>query len=254
MSRRAVYCASACAVLAMTAVVSPASHDPNALWQIVHDMCVPHQERDHSSLPCTEVDLHGGFAILKDIRGKTRYLLIPTTRITGIEDPAILEPDAPNFWADAWRARDYVEARAGRNLPRDDIALAINAVTGRTQNQLHIHIDCVRRDVRDTLRAHATDIGPHWAPFPVRLSDHFYQAVRVQSPELDEVNPFALLAASVPRASAEMGLETLVVTGADAAVAQPGFILLADRADRARGDDGSGEELEDHSCMVARVP
>ena len=38
-------------------------------------------------------------------------------------------------------------------MPRDDISLAVNSVYGRSQNQLHIHIDCVRSDVRNALRA-----------------------------------------------------------------------------------------------------
>jgi len=32
---------------------------------------------------------------------------------------------------------------------------------------------------------------------------------------------------------------------------QPGFVVLADRADAATGDRASGEELQDHACAVA---
>ena len=52
-----------------------------------------------------------GFVVLKDIRGVAQFLLIPTARIGGIEDPAILAPDATNYWDAAWRARDFVDGR-----------------------------------------------------------------------------------------------------------------------------------------------
>ena len=76
---------------------------------------------------------------------------------------------APNYWNAAWQARHFVDERAHRTMPRETISLAINSASGRTQNQLHIHIDCVRLDVQAALREHAGAIGTAWAPFPVKL-------------------------------------------------------------------------------------
>ena len=101
--------------------------DPNVLWHIVHDQCVPHQEQFHWPLPCAEVNLAFGYAILKDIEGATQFLLIPTARVTGIEDPAILVPGAPNYWEAAWQARGLVQALAKGPLPTNDLSLAINS-------------------------------------------------------------------------------------------------------------------------------
>ena len=81
--------------------------DPNALWQIVGGQCVPDEQQHHSPEPCAAVDLAGGYAVLKDIVGDTQFLLIPTTRVTGIESPEILAPGAPNYFAAAWRARRF---------------------------------------------------------------------------------------------------------------------------------------------------
>src|SRR5580692_362544 len=64
--------------------------NPNVLWQIVHDQCVPDQQQHGDPKPCAEVDLAGGFAVLKDISGASQFLLIPTTEIGGIEDPSCL--------------------------------------------------------------------------------------------------------------------------------------------------------------------
>jgi CDP-diacylglycerol pyrophosphatase len=237
-------------LLILLAGIAPTARaaDPSALWHIVHDRCVPDEQAHHDPVPCAEVDLTGGYAVLKDRVGNTQFLLIPTARVGGIEDKVVLAPDAPNYFADAWQARRFVDQRAGHDLPRDDIALAINSVYGRTQDQLHIHIDCIRPDVRAALTQYHAAIGRHWIEFPVLLAGHRYRAMRLDQPQLGATNPFQLLAASVPQA--QMGTHTLVLVGAVFA-GKPGFILLDDRANLAAGDTGSGELLQDHSCALA---
>ena len=120
--RRAIL-AAVCAMAFCTAWVRPAAADPDTLWKIVHGQCVPDQRRHHDPAPCKKVDIAAGVArghvLLKDIVGATQYLVIPTARVTGIESPALLAPDAPNYWPGAWAARRYVVARAHRPLPRD---------------------------------------------------------------------------------------------------------------------------------------
>jgi CDP-diacylglycerol pyrophosphatase len=232
--------------------------DANALWQIVHDYCVPDEQQHGDPAPCAQVDISAGeqrgFAVLEDITGATQYLLIPTARLTGIESPAILAPDATNYFAEAWRARFLVEERAGRTLPRDWVSLAINSEVGRSQNQLHIHIDCIRADVRDALTQHATEIGATWTPFPIPLAGHRYLAIAIRGDDLDAVNPFTLLADGVAGARADMGQETMVVVGAVFADGQPGFVVLADHTDAAAGDAASGEELQDHTACRSPSP
>jgi CDP-diacylglycerol pyrophosphatase len=246
------------ALLLALAVAPPAcASGPNALWKIVNGQCVPDERADGKPAPCTEVALEGGeargWAVLKDRRGKTQFLLIPTARVTGIEDPVVLAPDAPNWWQAAWSARGYVMARAGRELPRDALSLAINAPTGRTQEQLHIHVDCLRPDVRDALRARAHLVGEDWAPLGIALAGHDYRARRLDGAELGANDPFRLLAAAPGVGAAGMADETLVVVGATFAGGVPGFLLLADHVDLAAGDRGSGEELQDHDCALAET-
>lgn len=227
------------------------------LWRIAHGQCVPHEAQFGVPLPCAAVNREGGYAILKDIKGATQFLLIPTARVTGIEDPAILAPNAPNYWQPAWDATNLVQAAANRALPREDLSLAINSIHGRSQNQLHIHIDCIRVDVRDALRQHAAEIGDAWAPLPVPLSGHPYQAMRVETLAQPGATPFQLLADRLPGARGDMGDETLIAVGATFSGGEPGFYLLAGRADLATGNRGEAEELQDHSCAVAqaaRVP
>src|SRR5271169_3668763 len=80
--------------------------DPDALWKLVHDKCVPDQQQNDDPAPCAVVDQREGdakgYAVLKDLVGATQYLLIPTARVPGIESPLLLAPEAPNCFADAW--------------------------------------------------------------------------------------------------------------------------------------------------------
>lgn len=233
------------AVVLARAGIAHATSDPNALWRTVGEQCVPDQQQHGDPAPCAQVDLDGGTAVLKDLVGNDQFLLIPTTRITGIESPALLAPDAPNYFAAAWRARTFVDERAGWPLPRDWVSLAINSTFARSQTQLHIHVDCVRADVRAALSEHQA--GPAWAPFPVPLAGHPYDAIAVSGEDLDAVDPFVLLADGLPGARDTMADRTLVVVGSVGADGRPGFVILAGRTDAATGDLAEGEELQDHA-------
>jgi CDP-diacylglycerol pyrophosphatase len=228
--------------------------DRNALWTIVHDQCVPDQESHQDPAPCEAVSLDGGmpqgYAILKDRVGATQFLLIPTRRISGMESPETLAPDLPNYWQAAWQARRFVDTRAKRALAWDMIGLAVNSALGRSQDQLHIHIDCVRPDVRAALAEHMSEIGRTWAELSFDLRGRRYFALRLEAVALATQDPFKLVASGLA-ASTDMAQETLVVVGARLAEDAMGFVLLADRADPNKGDFGHGEDLLDHTCALA---
>ena len=59
------------------------------------------------------------------------------------------------------------EQALGRPLPRTVASLALNSPHGRSQHQLHIHIDCLRADVLQALDTHAPAVGMQWAALPV---------------------------------------------------------------------------------------
>lgn len=225
--------------------------DPDALWQIVHGKCAPHMARFGVPAPCLAVDLAGGAALLKDIVGATQLLLIPTARVSGTEDPAVLRPEAPDYFALAWRQTPFVRALADADLPDATLSLAINSRYARSQNQLHIHIDCLQPEVYAALQAHAGEVTAAWAPFPVPLQGRAYLARRVDTLDRPGETPFQLVADGIPGARADMGAVTLVVAATGTGPAA-GFILLADRANLAIGDRGWGEALQDHACALAR--
>ena len=118
-------------------------HHPDALWRIVSQQCVPNQRDNHNPAPCAKVDLQSGFVLLKDINGPLQYLLMPTVKMKGMESPDLLQPKTANFFWLAWQERNVMSQRRGTQVPDNAISLTINSTTGRTQNQLHIHISCL---------------------------------------------------------------------------------------------------------------
>ncbi|HML09728.1 MAG TPA: CDP-diacylglycerol diphosphatase [Stellaceae bacterium] len=225
--------------------------DPDALWKIVSEKCLPDERQFGKPSPCAKVEFDAGYVILKDQVGDTQYLLMPTAKVTGIEDPQVLADNAPDYMALAWGERRLVVAAAKHDLPREDLSVAINSAHGRTQNQLHIHIDCVAPAVRDAIAKNIAAIGDKWAPFPEPLHGHPYRALWLPNDAFAD-NPFVMIADGVAGARQAMDKETLVVVGAIRPGGVPGMVLLEGEADAATGDNGSGEELQDHSCALAK--
>jgi CDP-diacylglycerol pyrophosphatase len=242
----------AAALAALVASWPVQAQNPNALWQIVHGQCAPDQRRHGDPKPCAKVALHDGYAILKDRNGATQFLLIPTERVSGIESHALLAPRAVNYFAKACQARSFVESVLGHAMPRDTLSLAINSEFARSQNQLHIHIDCVRADVRDALSREGATVGGRWARLKTPLAGHDYRALRVTGTSLAD-DPFKLLASGAAAARAAMGQYTLAVVGMRFAGKVPGFVILEDRADPGHGDKAGSEELQDHACALGQT-
>ncbi len=228
----------------------PVHSNGQVLWSIVSGKCVPDQRTNGKPDPCTEVAIGGGvgtgYAVLKDRVGVSQYLVMPTRLVTGIEDAQLLVPGAVNYFDPAWRARRLVDQRLGVTLARDEIGIAVNSIYGRSQDLLHLHVDCLRRDVRDALHERLGSLGRRWSG-PVELAGHAYYTLRLDGDDHVPRDPFVLLAQGLGVRPAEMGAWTLVLAGATYADG-PGFVLLAARADPASGFDGSGEELQDHDC------
>ena len=218
-----------------------------ALWKIISEQCVPGALQRRDPAPCAVVSLVGGFVVLKDRDGASQYLVMPTDKITGIEDPKLLAPGVPNYFAAAWEVRSLVQTRLGRPLEREDLSVAVNSPYGRSQDQLHLHVDCLDAGVREALRADGPQIGPAWSRARFALAGHLYWIRRIDAATLGRVDPFRLLADGMPGARRSMGAWTLVLAGESSAFG-PGFFLMADRADPKAGDRASGESLQDHAC------
>ncbi len=230
------------------------SRPPSALWWVVRGLCVPDQRLFHAPAPCAKVDLKQGWAVVKDTRPGTHLLLVPIHRLGGIESPRLLQPGSPNYWQYAWNVRPLFNRLAGRPAPRDDIALAINSVTGRTQNQLHIHLSCLKPLIAAHLRRHLDDIDETWRPLNIPVPDHKMLARRLYGAQFGDRDPFKLLADGVPGARANMAAQSLAAVGAVFPDGRPGFILINHPANLALGDLGASEDILDYSCRILNSP
>jgi CDP-diacylglycerol pyrophosphatase len=242
--RRSLAVSLAAAALAGCAAL-PASN-PNALWEIVDGQCVPSQKANGTPGNCTLVNLAKHYAILKDIFGHTQYLLIPTDRITGIESPLILAPDAQDYWVDAWEARRFTEQRAKKTMPDNQLGLEINAKARRSQSQLHIHIDCMRPDVIGILAPHRGDVLGQWQW--LTLDGERYRVMRVANLE-GENNPFRVVARD-QQGSAAMAQQTILVTGTGE-TNKDGWLIVNSGLNIENGS-GNAERLLDHECRIAQ--
>lgn len=217
-----------------------------ALWRIVSQQCVPGQMHKQNPAPCQSVDLPHGFVLLKDINGPLQYLLMPVDHITGIESPVLLQSSTPNFFWYAWQARHLLSVRHGAAVPDSAVSLAINSPSGRTQNQLHIHISCLRPDIRAVLDQHADGLSSQWHEFPVAMMGDKWLARRLSEEELQQHSLFIALARQVPNAAEHMGQYSLAVV----ALKGGGLLALVTQRDLLSGNRASAEVLQDHSCAI----
>lgn len=219
----------------------------SALRQIVQDQCVLNWQEHHNPAPCERVFLadpkngSSGYAVVEAPGGGAHYLLVPTRTMAGIESSELLDPDAPNYFAEAWHAHGLINAFVGHDVPRTMIGLAVGIAQGRNQDQFHIHIECLQQDAFNALRTSADHILEAWSP--IAIAGSTYQALRVMTDSLDASNLFELLATLSPDARHHMGNYTLIAAGMQFKGGS-GFVLLT-------GTGPSGEILLDSTCAVA---
>jgi CDP-diacylglycerol pyrophosphatase len=219
----------------------------SALRQIVQEQCVVNWQEHHNPAPCERVvladpkDGSSGYAVLAAPGGGAHYLLVPTRAMAGIESSELLDPDAPNYFAEAWHARGLMNSFVGHDVPRSAVGLAIGIGVSRAQDQFHVNIECLQQDAFRALRASADNFVDAWSP--ISIAGSIYQARRIMGEGLDASNLFELLATLSPDARHHMGNYTLVVAGMQFK-GGPGFVLMT-------GTGPSGEILLDSTCAVA---
>ena len=217
------------AIALLACGTSPPGHS-NTLWLLVDAGC----NQGWAPVPYLHCYPEHGDAVLKDRCGATHFLLIPLARRTGVESPELLRDDEPDYFGDAWAARDRVIDASGRSEVRaDELGLAINSRWGRSQGQLHIHIDFVRAEVRDAIALWQRQGAS--AP-SLSLFGHTYRIVHVAT--LRQPSPF-LRAAAATDTLQQREMNTIAVIGGSSS----GFTVLFGRADPNGTDRGHGEEI-----------
>lgn len=239
-------CFAAAVIVGVTLHTTVAANvtNPDALWHIVHDQCAV------AVAPCVLVD-DKERQVFYRIPGGIQVLAMPIDKITGVEDPALLKPETPNFFADAWDRRSLVLSMLPKPISRDSISLVVNAQTARSQNQLHIHIDCLSAETRDDFRKAATTATEQWALIGFKINGHDFLARKVKGPMLDGFNPFLEIAKTLKDPTTQMYRQNVIVVGAEFSDG-PGFLAITDTAPAEKLGYGSGENVQDHDCKVAR--
>jgi CDP-diacylglycerol pyrophosphatase len=225
-------------------------HSRETLWRIVDTNCVPAAKAAQPSR-CAQVSItkgvEAGDVVFKDRTGALQYLLMPTKRVYGIEDPQLLASDAPDYLANAWRARRWMDVANGAPVPRDVVSITVNSAWSRSQNQLHFHISCVRADLRTYLRGQ--NFNEQWALLPGGWQGHPYEVKRVVAETLDGIKLFEDIAQGH---ADEMGRKAIAVIGTTFG-GRNGFWVLKTHIAPLEGWFGGIEgDVQDHACAILK--
>lgn len=221
-------------------------NNSDQLWKVVSQQCVPNQEQKNDPSPCRQVNIQDGYVVLKDRNGALQFLLMPVAKITGVESQKLLNPAAPNFLAEAWRSRHFMEEKLGKKIDDRVYSLAVNSRWGRTQNQLHIHISCLRPDIRQQLDSLSHQLNDQWQS--LTLGSHEYQVRIISRDEFKRTSPFIRIARELPGAGDEMGSYGIAI----AALGDGRRVLMVVKRNLLLLNRASAEELQDHSCALLK--
>jgi len=115
------------ATFAFSAQAAVANPSRGALWRVVQACLVSHALMG-AAFPCLEVNVsrgdERGYVVLQLPFGASDPMLAPTRRIVGVEDPSLAALDAPNYFADAWGARKFLQDAPDEPLPHAGVVLA----------------------------------------------------------------------------------------------------------------------------------
>ena len=260
MLRPLVLAVSLVVAMAMVLGDPVSSRSRGLLWRVV-EACVLDHNVTGLALPCLFVetgdDAARGYAVIRSPLERVHVIVTPTFRTIGIEAPRLRGPDAPNYFNDAWSARRFVAAALPRPPDRADFALAVNSRFGRSQDQLHIHVACIRREITDTLAALAPKLRDGaWTRIKVLPRAPLYWARFVPGDDLAKVNVFDEVASGLSVPASGMDEMTIVVVGMDAATdhSDGGFAILARKRIPHSNDEAHGEALIDHDCSAFARP
>lgn len=217
----------------------------DSLWRNVQERCLIPPTPSHAD--CVIVDRAQGFVLYKDMIGASHYLVIPDQAVAGVDDPRVWQDGQRNAWAFGWQARDTVGKAVGHPLPDTLLGLAINARTSRSQDQLHIHLDCISERARDFLAS--GDIGTQWRDLKFNGKPVRARLIPTEQPSLS-VNPFNLVRQDV---GGDIGDRGVFLTYVKPASGAAGFVVVDEPVDKAAGGNGHASDFLDRGCKLGRA-
>lgn len=202
------------------------------------------------AFPCLRVGAKGREAtpsvVLRVPGSRTHLLVMPAEAIPGLEDPRLQNAPYGSLWAEALATRPLVSEGAGFAVPDASIGLAINADRVRSQDQLHIHVECIRPRYLQSIRAQAAGLGRDGSTKSLIVAGEQFVARRIGREDVERGNLFALLASESPAGTGLSGVGALLVSNEaspQGSAAEDGMLLLA-----APRQERTVEKLLDHGC------
>lgn len=214
------------------------------LWNIVNERCGT--EKDPKK-DCMVINRDEGFVMFRDRHGPVQTLTIPTEKVTGVEDPKLLQENARNYFYDSWTHRSMLDEQNQRQIDPQYLSFSVNSSFGRSQDQLHIHNSCLREDVYGIVEKYRQNIGSQWTVLPEKLLGHTYIAQKVKVADLQNTSPFKNLQSYVAtQKKAHIGQYGLAMVSAK----DGDIILLASKVNVKELNQGSVEEIQDTHCKM----
>jgi CDP-diacylglycerol pyrophosphatase len=244
-----------CAVLILATFCGAAAgeaFDREALWLVVRS-CVIAKVSLGTALPCLEIDTAqgagSGVAVLRVPLASTHLLVVPLRQISGLESPSLQLPDSGRYWQAAWEARRFILDDSQKARPLEAIGLAANSKFVRSQDQFHIHVDCVQGSVERILAIKASAFARNWTLLPFPIEGRRYYGRKIAMDDLVRSNLVGSLLKEQPAATDYLPALTMAVIGMPSAAGDTTFYALASQA---RDPNHGAEMLLDHTCSTRR--
>ncbi len=220
----------------------------DSLWKHVQERCVQPTTPTHPD--CAIVDREHGYVLYKDAIGASHYLVIPDRPVSGVDDPRVWNDHQRNAWSFGWQARDIVSQAVGHSLPDTLLGLAINARASRSQDQLHIHLDCISDRARDFLAT--GDIGTQWRN--LRFNGKPVRAMLIPSEQPNlPVDPFDVVRQDVGGEHPNIADRGVFLAYVRPAGGAAGFVVVDEPVDKASGSNGHASDFLDRGCKLGRA-
>src|SRR5918995_7422964 len=150
-------------VSGMPSLAAPSFLTRDALWSVVRT-CESAKASVGLSLRCLDVrDSPDGYrvALLRPPFPRTHLLVVPLARMPGIESPELRGRAGGAYLAMAWDARNIARGDLGP-IPWAGAGMAINSAGKRSQDQLHVHVDCLTPQAKSNLTRAGGSVGKEW--------------------------------------------------------------------------------------------
>lgn len=223
----------------------------DSLWQNVRKQCLDTTAKPGAD--CAIVDRERGLVLYKDAIGTSHYLVIPDHKVTGVDDHAVWQDGQPNEWAFGWDARGIVGTSLRRDMPDDMLGLAINSKASRSQDQLHIHLDCISEAARAFVRGDSGTIGTTWSS--LRYRGRPVRAVLIPSaPGALGFNAFDVVREGLARPSAEAVADRgifVTYVSRRGGEGPSGFVVVDQPVEPDAGSNGHASDFLDRKCRLA---